>query len=77
MLLVSPVLCRLHERLSAVASQAPISTLSYPKAFKGAIEVRKAVARMLERTFMAGADVDPEHLLLIAGAGAVLDNLFW
>uniref|UniRef100_A0A7S0RJE5 Aminotransferase class I/classII large domain-containing protein n=1 Tax=Chlamydomonas leiostraca TaxID=1034604 RepID=A0A7S0RJE5_9CHLO len=66
-----------HERISEAAGRAPVSTLYYPKGFRGTEEARTAVARMCTRTFMKGIDVNPGDLVMLAGAGAVLDTLFW
>ncbi|KAK9826329.1 hypothetical protein WJX74_009564 [Apatococcus lobatus] len=44
---------------------------------RGSMRLRKAFAAMAQATFMQGLKVDPEHLTLAAGAGAILDNLFF
>ncbi|KAG2483578.1 hypothetical protein HYH03_017585 [Edaphochlamys debaryana] len=64
-----------QERLSASAADFPQDALCYQN-MRGITELRSALARLLEATFMKGIPVDPEHLAVSAGAGAVLDNVF-
>ncbi|KAL6760688.1 pyridoxal phosphate-dependent transferase [Haematococcus lacustris] len=66
-----------HERLVSAQAELPLHTLFYPKGFKGTEEARAAMARMLQRTCMKGAQVDPSHLSLVSGAGSVLETVFW
>ncbi|KAF5840409.1 pyridoxal phosphate-dependent transferase [Dunaliella salina] len=65
----------LHERISGL--QPPLSCLTYPASYRGTPEARSAVARMAQRTFMKGIEVDPANLVIQVGAGAILDTLFW
>ncbi len=55
---------------------APRQALNYGD-FRGGAQLRAAIARMLEDTFMHGASVSPEDLVVLAGAGAVVDQLFF
>lgn len=62
------------QRLGAVAD-VPARALGYDT-MVGAAGVRTRVGAFMERTFI-GRPVDPEHLALLAGAGAVLEALFY
>ncbi|KXZ54539.1 hypothetical protein GPECTOR_4g604 [Gonium pectorale] len=46
------------------------------KDMRGLLRLRKALAALLEGTFMQGISVDPDHLTVSAGAGAIIENLF-
>ncbi|GLI59990.1 hypothetical protein VaNZ11_002049 [Volvox africanus] len=63
------------ERLSRSAADFPEDALCYQD-MRGLPRLRKALARLLEDTFMQGINVDPDHLTVSAGAGAILENLF-
>lgn len=62
-------LLALQERLAKVAS-LPEEVLCYPRSMRGTPRLRRALAAMLEGSFMAGAKVDAEELAVAAGAGA-------
>ena len=67
-----------RERLqspSALAAVLPPS-LHYSD-FRGGRPLRAALARLLEATSMQGLELDPQHITVLAGAGAVLESLFW
>ncbi|GLC48246.1 hypothetical protein PLESTB_000075000 [Pleodorina starrii] len=63
------------ERLSRSATDFPQEALCYQD-MRGLPRLRQAMARFLEETFMKGISVDPDHLTVSAGAGAILENLF-
>eukprot|EP00798_Chlamydomonas_sp_ICE-L_P025313 gene25313-10969_t len=65
-----------HERLSR-CSPPPVDVLCYPNSYSGHERLRAALASTMERTFMHGVSVDPNNICIQAGAGAILDNLFW
>ncbi|KAG1673671.1 hypothetical protein FOA52_010539 [Chlamydomonas sp. UWO 241] len=65
-----------HERLSR-CSPPPLDALCYPSSYSGTLELRRAMAGVLEATFMKGVRVRAEDLIVQSGAGAILDNLFW
>ena len=67
-----------RDRLQAAGtrSQAPLASYHYND-FRGARPLRAALARLLEATSMQGLSLDPQHISVQSGAGAVLETLFW
>ncbi|GAX77345.1 hypothetical protein CEUSTIGMA_g4791.t1 [Chlamydomonas eustigma] len=65
-----------HERLLQ-CRPPPNDVLFYTKDMNGYQRLRKAISGLMSRTFMKGLEVDPDHLTVLAGAGAILDNLMW
>ncbi|GIL83125.1 hypothetical protein Vretimale_11471 [Volvox reticuliferus] len=63
------------ERLCRSAADYPEEALCYQD-MRGLPRLRNALARLLEDTFMKGITVDPDHLTVSAGVGAILENLF-
>ncbi|EFN53200.1 hypothetical protein CHLNCDRAFT_137035 [Chlorella variabilis] len=63
------------ERLEA-AKGAPSSVLNY-SSMKGMPECQAAMAGLLERHVVPGHKVEPGNVVIAAGAGALLDSLFW
>lgn len=64
----------IREGLLQHAADWPPSMLHYQDA-RGIPELRASLSRMVQRTFMKGVDVDPEHLTVLTGAGSVIDLL--
>lgn len=54
----------------------PADLLAY-QSWRGNTEFREALAGMLQYTFMSGVAVDPNHITVAAGAGAIIDLLFY
>lgn len=65
----------IHARLSE-APLPPPSALQYAD-MRGIPALRKAWAETLMSTFMKGHAIDPDHITCSAGAGAILDMLFF
>jgi len=66
----------LLERMSK-CTPIPPDVMVYPSSYSGQMNLRKAFASMLEATFMQEIPVSAENIIVQAGAGALLDNLFW
>ncbi|WIA34052.1 hypothetical protein OEZ86_012431 [Tetradesmus obliquus] len=52
------------------------AAMLYYQDMRGIPELRQAIAGMLQDSFMQGVQIDPQHLSVLAGVGAVLDLLF-
>eukprot|EP00775_Hariotina_reticulata_P003457 gene3457-3728_t len=64
-----------QEALEQHSSCIPLSAMSYQD-MRGIPELRAAIARMMQTTFMQGVQVDPDNLSVLAGCGTVVDMLF-
>lgn len=52
------------------------AAMLYYQDMRGIPALRQAIAGMLQDSFMQGVQIDPQHLSVLAGVGAVLDLLF-
>jgi aspartate/methionine/tyrosine aminotransferase len=59
----------------AASRDVPARVIAYD-AMTGAISFRRALAALLEQRLL-GRPVDPDHIITLAGSGAVLETLFY
>lgn len=63
------------ERMAAV-TDCPTLVLNY-SGMKGIRELQVSLARLMERFFLPGHSVHPQHICISSGCSAILDNMFY
>ncbi|KAK9811667.1 hypothetical protein WJX72_008020 [[Myrmecia] bisecta] len=66
----------LLDKLCSSGTSMPMDVFYYQD-MRGIARLRAALAGLLQQSFMQGVPVDPDHIIVSSGCGAVLDNLFY